>query len=672
MMNGWILIEQINKLKKELSMNNEMKTKINKRLLMYCLIGISIGSLVSCSKESLCDEGSCLSAGPGQITFTLGGIAQGGHESLTRAATEPETITQNLGDGLSLVYTLSADPLPTTRTTTMSVSPMEKDVRYRVILYKMDGSYVTEKEFTAGGTDNSIEKLQNIPYQIVAISYNSKSKAPGRVGNATTVDVDPTNDLLHWVGSVDLSSGSTTANILFHHRFTKLTVKADVHLTGDNITSVASATVEPAYKGVLTLLANNKPSKGGAAAAQTFSFGAVNAPTVTGDTRYVFTNEESPVTVTFSNLTVKAAHSYDRTINPSVVFSTVLQSGYSYTLTANLEASKGDYYPFDGKTGSQYQAVIPLNAPYNGQNSLTFLTYNLGADPDLSPKEQMAYPHTDNKNIRVYGGCYQWGRRDVQHSLRDSIAEAPNSFTMTLYNSTAYNYRSDFLYVLDSGTATGDWVSDHYDASNMWGNGGGPAYQTDFSYNSGTPYTSANQNNPCPAGFRVPTQHEWSLIVHNDGDPRTVDDQFSVVANTSVYDHNQTFVWVRVSDGKLTSSAWKQGKMNGWALYETSEWNKAAQDYKIGTKSLTENAAPNPLMFLPAAGYRLNGSFPWINDVGFGGYYWSSTVVDITTLNRDQSYALYFNNDISYNDGHVSTVIDTRGIGESVRCVKIQ
>ncbi|MDR0546918.1 MAG: hypothetical protein LBG77_04975, partial [Dysgonamonadaceae bacterium] len=88
----------------------------------------------------------------------------------------------------------------------------------------------------------------------------------------------------------------------------------------------------------------------------------------------------------------------------------------------------------------------PLYGKYAGAESikLTFLTYNLGANPNLTPKQQMAYVSTlTNKtytDITVYGGLYQWGRSDAAHSFRcdyddDLDTNHPDLFTQDLYTS---------------------------------------------------------------------------------------------------------------------------------------------------------------------------------------------------------------------------------------------
>jgi hypothetical protein len=687
-----------------------LKIKIYRQLLACCLAGMLIG-FASCSDERDDADYTESLAEAGTITFNVAGIEESGSESLTRAQMEPQMVRQDLGDGLTLVYTLSLDPVPVTRATTA----MTTGKKYRVIVY--DGTtYVTEGEFTVG-TTGSISGLQNKTYKLVAISYNSTT-APSAVGSsATTLTVDPSKDLLHWQGSVTITSGSATiGTILFKHCFPLLTLKADVWLTGDNITAMSNATVTNGYEGVLTLLdtpvSASNPAKG-TTATQTFTWTGLTAgDVVSSDQRPVFTYGETPVTATFNNLTVNTSAGV-RSISPAISFTKAMLPGYQYTLTTLMEASKGDYYPYASAVGSPYEVTIPLGA--NGYNykdkngvsqhvdELTFLRYNLGADPRLTAKQQMAYPHTDRKNIRVHGGLWQWGRNDVKHSLRDSIPDAPDFFTTTKYPKD----EDPTKFVYNISPSPYNWTAAHAQNSNLWGNGGkvgidgGLKSQTDFSYSSGTDLlgnssgVANNLKNPCPTGYRVPTQYEWALIVNDNGTTGTPDPSTSTLdllnfTSTSAPKYsgtaenpqwfvpyiNENIVWVRVRNGKpclrndWPSSSGEPGDgMHGYAIYAKSDitsdsdptaaYNSA---FAIGN-DLTADAAPTPLTFFPAAGQRgcVSGDNGNGKVVAYGsnGQYWS------TTIDGQAVYVMSFNN--YYMAVNYSIA---RALGTSIRCIK--
>jgi uncharacterized protein (TIGR02145 family) len=98
---------------------------------------------------------------------------------------------------------------------------------------------------------------------------------------------------------------------------------------------------------------------------------------------------------------------------------------------------------------------------------------NLGA-------RQVASTSTDADS---YGDFYQWGRGADGHQIRTSA-------TTSTLSSSDVPVNGSFILVsnLYGAAATGDWLSPQN--NNLWQGV------------SGT-------NNPCPAGFRIPTNPEW-------------------------------------------------------------------------------------------------------------------------------------------------------------------
>lgn len=86
---------------------------------------------------------------------------------------------------------------------------------------------------------------------------------------------------------------------------------------------------------------------------------------------------------------------------------------------------------------------------------------------------------TSSTDSTAYGDSYQWGRRADGHQLRTST-------TTTTLSSTDAPGNGDLI---TSNTSPYDWRSPQND--NLWQGV------------SGT-------NNPCPAGFRLPTDTEWA------------------------------------------------------------------------------------------------------------------------------------------------------------------
>jgi uncharacterized protein (TIGR02145 family) len=285
--------------------------------------------------------------------------------------------------------------------------------------------------------------------------------------------------------------------------------------------------------------------------------------------------------------------------------------------------------------------------------TLRFMTYNLGADPSLTPKQQMQV-NGSPENIRVYGGFYQWGRKDAKHTFRGDPTPNPagdDRFTTALVSNIGYpdaKVLSDpgkFVYVISS-----NWTTPAENNSDLWGNG------QPISTTGNTPKKGAND--PCPAGWRVPTQHEWALLGNEGGSmTSTSNDYFNVSGIATL--PNSNLYWVKVNNGKANTS-FSSGALCGYALYEKTVWEGAAAEYKNGTNALTETGAPMPLLFLPAAGSRslLGGT---VSYVGTYGCYWSSSVTGSI------AYYLVFDEDFVgafYSSTNIASVFSVRCIAE--------
>jgi hypothetical protein len=233
----------------------------------------------------------------------------------------------------------------------------------------------------------------------------------------------------------------------------------------------------------------------------------------------------------------------------------------------------------------------------------TWLTYNLGADPMLTPYQQMTYVSTAPSgdlpfNARVLGGFFQWGRSDYRSSFR--CQWEGSSDTRFSYNTTSDN-EADFdgKYALVSGNNPGDWRTTQDDA--LWTGSGGT-------------------NNVCPTGFHVPTRAEIDLFWHE-------------------YTNHTAYRWVPVQDGVINSlfsdeidrdAQWNFLSINtGMAIYTVADYNALVSaadgvDLKLAS-SWTDNVRRSPLLYLPAAGFR-NGlnTDGYVSLTGYAGYYWTS------------------------------------------------
>lgn len=125
--------------------------------------------------------------------------------------------------------------------------------------------------------------------------------------------------------------------------------------------------------------------------------------------------------------------------------------------------------------GTSYGNEVSFFSPFVfntviGVNGRIWLDRNLGAS-------QVATSSTDNAS---FGDLYQWGRRNDGHQLR-------SSGSITNLSSTDQPNHGDFIFVSNSPW---DWRSPQN--NNLWQGLNGT-------------------NNPCPTGFRIPTEVEWDL-----------------------------------------------------------------------------------------------------------------------------------------------------------------
>jgi uncharacterized protein (TIGR02145 family) len=136
--------------------------------------------------------------------------------------------------------------------------------------------------------------------------------------------------------------------------------------------------------------------------------------------------------------------------------------GQTCTLTFLVSAAQPSVFCASGPT-----VIVDVTNPATGR---IWMDRNLGAT-------QVATSSTD---ANAYGDLYQWGRRSDGHQCR-------NSATTTTLSSTDQPANSSFILALSSPY---DWRTPQ--SVNLWQGVNGV-------------------NNPCPSGYRLPTDTEWSV-----------------------------------------------------------------------------------------------------------------------------------------------------------------
>jgi uncharacterized protein (TIGR02145 family) len=134
----------------------------------------------------------------------------------------------------------------------------------------------------------------------------------------------------------------------------------------------------------------------------------------------------------------------------------------SYTFTVVATNAVGNSIPSVASTG-----VIP--GTVIGAGGRIWMDRNLGAT-------QVATSSTDPA---AYGDLYQWGRGVDGHQLRDSPTTNTQSYT---------NQPGNGNFILVPISASADWLG--FSDNNLW-------------------QVVYGLNNPCPSGYRIPTEAEW-------------------------------------------------------------------------------------------------------------------------------------------------------------------
>jgi uncharacterized protein (TIGR02145 family) len=148
--------------------------------------------------------------------------------------------------------------------------------------------------------------------------------------------------------------------------------------------------------------------------------------------------------------------------------------GQSCTLSRVVIMAVGTYPAGSVFCASGPTAIVDVVNPATGK---IWMDRNLGAS-------QVAISSTDANS---YGDLYQWGRRSDGHQCRNS------NYTTTLSNSDQPQ-NGDFIYIPTPATNNQDWRSPQND--NLWQGLNGI-------------------NNPCPFGYRLPTETEINLEIQS-------------------------------------------------------------------------------------------------------------------------------------------------------------
>jgi hypothetical protein len=182
----------------------------------------------------------------------------------------------------------------------------------------------------------------------------------------------------------------------------------------------------------------------------------------------------------------------------------------SYMPTLTELGMKHYYCEVTGTAGDKVQSEIArvavgCGALGNSNKWITFMCYNLGADPDKTIDEQKVYTPNPNTAVTtdstVYGHLFQWGRIADGHQRRDSpLAKGGSGIKLHDYSSYREQVRPDssyyghFLYLNTDSENSGNWRPNDGLADIVW-------------------RPDAIWNDPCPPGWLLPTSIHFRAII---------------------------------------------------------------------------------------------------------------------------------------------------------------
>jgi len=173
--------------------------------------------------------------------------------------------------------------------------------------------------------------------------------------------------------------------------------------------------------------------------------------------------------------------------------------GYGYTSDANYLAVGVTPVTTTGETGTEVLSgwvKIQVARAVDGTlvNTILSSTGRIWMDRNLGATQVATGPN----DYLAYGSFYQWCRAADGHQLNtwtsSTTGTAVNGTTTTL--STTTNPGHSSFIIVSAGPY--DWLSPQQSDGSLWWNG-----------------TVVGVNNPCPAGYHVPTYTEWNAELPN-------------------------------------------------------------------------------------------------------------------------------------------------------------
>ncbi|MBB6131652.1 FISUMP domain-containing protein [Mucilaginibacter lappiensis] len=382
-----------------------------------------------------------------------------------------------LANGLTLIAELSAAPTKKASAQALAaiVTPLANGTVYRLLAYnKATGALVKQQDYARGSESSVRFALDEGTYTFVAygvLGNNSTSNlpainSPNLLSTANILGTSLGNqDLMYFTTDMKVVSTDKTmiagspsvnnVNVVLKHVFCQITTTIDDTATGYKITDVNNNNLNftQHFPGASMKLAD------GSIATLGFAGNATTTSTIssTGFTATCISILNG--NTTSSILTIPAFTIGSSTAGPFTQNNVKITPGVKYNL--NLTITPSDF--FLSYQGQQAAAI-------GGQ---VWMRYNLGVDQSANPN-----PDVNPTVNALNGNYYRWG-------LQTPLA---NFTTTTAINTTTPPPNLN---------------------NNAWNSS-----RTSTNNNDNNP-TKNTTNDPCPAGYRMPTETEYRTLIAN-------------------------------------------------------------------------------------------------------------------------------------------------------------
>ncbi|MDX8568492.1 FISUMP domain-containing protein [Elizabethkingia sp. HX XZB] len=329
-------------------------------------------------------------------------------------------------------------------------------VRYKLLVYKSTGEYVTERNYIYGqeGSTAALNLEGDGNYIFIVYSVNSDKDLPEvsfstptskMLSGSTLTGLSSTADFMYYRKDMQVSGNKPNyLDVTLKHKLSQITVTIDASATGYNITGV-TAGFDSHYPSYNVNLSGGELNRVGSVGSIPVSFPSTSGTNIITGTPTLINGETTTGKFTISSITIG---SLTQSVPREAMTGLRITSGIKYNLKLRINPSD-IYLDHNGQKAARI-------------NGLIWMRHNLGADTKIDPDKEAI-------TSGLHGNYYQFGR---------ILSEA---------NATATNVNSNYNRIAA--------------ASNAW--------------NSGTEAAPKKTgNDPCPSGYRVPASAEVRVLIN--------------------------------------------------------------------------------------------------------------------------------------------------------------